>query len=326
MSEGFWTDALYSGTFILHRLSPLNHPVAPPLFAQETLLAHSRRLNDALKGDILRGVRVGRYNQAESTGLGRIQNCHWRSLMLESTSQIDLQGFTRFEGIHIALGYKTNTYTAFILRSSTSGRLETSGQTRLPLLLTRMPSAVRDIVLDYLTPTFDVRIEPMRLSSHFIENVLERLLEAARPQDTHNFETQVRSIQLVLGFKAPIAANLRNLAINIRREDVLSFLDRGRVTIQGKENNGDHSRSGPFMCSIRSYIKKQTALDMHHCLVTVSRLTCAGFALAADGKVKVVPQVTLMAPEGETTNSTPNLPLNVLLLEQLLIQAEHWLH
>ncbi|MCJ1381190.1 hypothetical protein MMC17_004299 [Xylographa soralifera] len=326
MSRGSWTDALYNGAFTLHRLSPLHHPIAPPLFVQETLLAHSRRLKDALKGDILRGVRVGLHNHAESTALGLLKDCRWRSLLSETTSRVDPQEIPGFEGIHIELEYKINTYTAFLLRSLAIERPETPGETRLPLLLTRMPSTVRDVLLDYLTPTFDVRIEPMRLSSQFMENVLERLLEAARPHEAHNFEMQVKGIQLVVGFKAPITPNLRNLTIDIRSEDVLAFLNRGEAMIRGQESNGDRSRSGPFMCSIRGYMNDQTALDMNHDLVTVSRITCGAFVLAADGKVKVAPPVSRTALENETANSTPNQPLDVLLLAQLVVEAQQRLH
>ncbi|MCJ1431500.1 hypothetical protein MMC27_000853 [Xylographa pallens] len=326
MSQGSWTDALYNGTFTLHRLSPLHHPVAPPLFAQETLLAHSRRLKEALKGDILRGVRVDLHNQAESTAIGPLKRCHWRSLWSETTSQVDFPGIPGFEGIHIELEYRINTYTAFLLRSLATERPATLGETRLPLLLTRMPTTVRDVLLDYLTPTFDVRIEAMRLSSQFMENTLERLLEAARPHEAPNFEMQVKGVQLVLCFKAPIAPTLRNLTIDIRKEDVLAFLNRGKAMIWGQGNNGDRSGSGPFMCSIRGYIKDQTALDMNHGLITISRLACGGFVLAADGKVKLGTPVSQTVLVDETANSTPTHPLRETFVEQLLVKAQERLH
>ena len=326
MSQGSWTDALYNGTFTLHRLSPLHHPVAPSLFVQETLLAHSRRLKEALNGDILRGVRVNFHNQAESTAIGLLQNCHWRSLLLETTSQVDLLGFPGVEGIHIELEYKTNVYTALLLRSFAIEEPVIPGETRLPLLLTRMPTTVRDVLLDYLTPTFDVRIEPMRLSSQFMEKTLERILEAVRPYEAPAFEMQVKGVQLVLSFKAPIAPNLKNLTIDVKREDVLTFLNRGRAMIWGQASDGDRSRSGPFMCSIRDYMKDQTALDMNHGLVTVSRLACAGFVLAADGKVKLATPVTQTVLGDETADSRSNQPLHVLLMEQLLVKAQERLH
>ncbi|MCJ1319107.1 hypothetical protein MMC15_004440 [Xylographa vitiligo] len=182
-----------------------------------------------------------------------------------------------------------------------------------------MPSTIRDVLLDYLEPTFDVCIEPMRLSSQFMENVLERLLEAAGPYEVHSFEMHVKGTQLILGFKAPIAPNLKHLTIDIKREHILAFLNRGKDIIRGQESNGDRSNSGPFMCSIRGYINDQTALDMNHGLVTVSRLTCGRFVLAADGKVKVAPPVSRRGLEDETT---PKQPLILLCLEQLLVKAQ----
>ncbi|MCJ1393888.1 hypothetical protein MMC18_006764 [Xylographa bjoerkii] len=326
MSQSVGVDTLFNGIFTLHRLSPLHHPIAAPLFGQDTLLAHSRRLKDALQGEVLRGVRVGLNDQPGSTSLGVLKSCHWRQLLSETTSQVDPQGVQGFEGIHVELEYETNTYTAFLLRSVELERSEIAGETHLPLLLTRMPSTVRDVLLDYLTPAFDVRIEVMRLSSRFMENTLEKYLEAARPQQPNHFAKQVKSIQLALGFKAPVAPHLRNLTIDIRREDVLEFLNRGKAMIRVRDNGNNAYGSGPFMSSIQGYIQDQTALNMSHGIVSISRLTCGAFVLTTNGKVKLAPLVTPTVAEDETANPMTNRSLNIILLEQLLINAKERLH
>ena len=208
--------------------------------------------------------------------------------MPETTRGVKSEGPPRFEGIHIELEYETKISTAFLLRSYLVTRPEIPGETYLPPLLTRMPSTVRDVLIDYLTSAFDVHIEPMRLSSHFLENVLERLLETAGTHERHIFEPQVKGIQLVVGFKALIAPNMGNLSVDIKREDVPAFLNRGKAMTRKQEHDKYRSRSGSFMCSMRDYIKEQTVLDTKHSLVKILRLTCRGCVLVADGKLKVV--------------------------------------
>ncbi|MCJ1402891.1 hypothetical protein MMC11_006112 [Xylographa trunciseda] len=326
MSQLPWAHTLYHQTFTLHRLSPLHHPIAQPLLAQDILLAHSRRLKDALKGDVLRGVRVEPHKQAEFAALSLLKSCRWLPLPSETASQVDSQESPGFGGIQIELKYDTSTYTAFLLRLVTTRHVEIPGETRLPLLLTRMPSTVRDVLLDYLTHTFDVRIEPLRLSSQFMGDTLDSCLEAARPQEIHHFEMQVKAIQLVLGFKAPITPGLRNLVVDIRKEDVLEFLSRGKAIIRVPKVDSGPCGRGPFMSSIRDYLQDQTALDINHGLVTISRWTCGAFFLAADGKVKIGPPVAVTIPEDEAVNIRPNQQSNIFLLEQLLVKAEEGLH
>ena len=326
MSQFSSYDALYNLTFTLYRLSPLYHPVAPPLFAQDTLLAHSHRLKDALKGDVLRGVSVSLDDQASSTPLGPLKRCHWILLQSGITTEIDARGIAGLEGIYIELEYTTKTYTAFLLRSVTAGRAKIPGETRLPLLLTCMPAAVRDVLHDYLTTTFDTRIERMRLSNRFLDDILEKCLDAAQPQYADHFEKQIKGIQLVMSFKAPIAPGLKNLAIDLRREDVLKFLNRGKAIIRGGDISNDSEESGPFMSSVRGYIQDQTALNISHTLVSISTLTCGAFVLAADGNVKIAPPMAPTNAEDETVAVIPNRSLSTLLLEQLIANSEKRLY
>lgn len=285
---------LFNGTLTLHRLSPFHHAASAAPLAEEAASVHSRRLTEALKGDSLRGVKVLIH---EDTTSATLRSCQWRSLCAEAMLGFHEPDTSGLEGLEIELDYGKHTYTAVALRCTKAKEVQKPGETYLPLLLTRMPSGVRSVLLDYLTTTFDTRIEPLRLSSHFMEDVLEEFLVQATGPDLTRLEKDIKSIQLVLGFKTPIAPELRSLVIDIRKVDVPQFLKQGMSILQQRTiDRANSSRGpeatngkleGPFMAGVRRHIESQTALDMNHMSIEISRISCGVCVLSADGKIKL---------------------------------------
>ncbi|MCJ1474488.1 hypothetical protein MMC13_003146 [Lambiella insularis] len=317
-------SSLFNGTLTLHRLSPLHHSASAAPLVEENAAVHSRRLSEALRGDTLRGVKVLIHEDPTSTTL---KSCQWRSLRAEAVLGSQEPDTLGLEGLEIELDYGKHRYIALALRYANTIEVQRPGETYLPLLLTRMPSGIRSVLLDYLTTTFDTRIEPLRLSSHFMENVLESSLAKSTAPDSTRLEKDVKGIQLVLGFRIPIAPELKSLVIDIRKEDVIRFLRKGEHILRQRTSDRanlsrglearDDKPEGPFMAGVSRHIESQTALDMKHMSIEISRISCGVFALSADGKIK------LMAPSAfDTAEMQPGFkgirPVFTLLVQRLL--------
>ena len=297
-------SSLFDGTYMLYRLSPLYSATSPSLFSEEALLVHSQRFRNILKGDVLRGVHVDScYPSEVPTASALLRACQWTQFNWPVTpgseGRSHSQAPSTFKGIQVDVQYEKNTYTALLLQKSDAAASPTMGQVYLPLLMTRMPTGFRECLLDYLTTTFDVRIESMRLSSQFMGNALEMYLENTLTGGTEHFESVKNGVQLVLGFGRPIAPALKSLSIDIRREDVLDFYKKGKTILENLppklwQAKGTEYRAGrysdttgPFMAAVHLYLTLQVAMDIEHKDVSLSRASCGGFVLLADGKVKI---------------------------------------
>lgn len=324
-------SSIYNGTYTLYRLSPLHHSASAAPLAEEAALIHARRLSDALKGDTLRGVKVSFGEDTVSATTGILKSCQWRSLGAEAVQGSQVLDALGFEGLQVDLNYGKNIYTALALRSSRAKALQRPGETYLPLLLTRMPPGIRDVLLDYLTTTFDTRIEPMCLSSLFMEAVLESCLAETDSPESARLEKEIKGIQLVLGFKISTAPELKSLAIDMKKEDVRHFLNRGKLIVKeeivGRQQPGSgkdvksNGPRGPFMASVRRYVEDQTAIDMGHASVMISKITCGAFVLFGDGKAKLVAASVVLPAEETQADAEINRPLGALVLEQLINRA-----
>ncbi|KAF2456064.1 kinetochore complex Sim4 subunit Fta1-domain-containing protein [Lineolata rhizophorae] len=80
-------------------------------------------------------------------------------------------------GIHVQLRYERATYTALFLRDPEDGAAAVpEGFTHLPLMLVRMPAALKEMFVEHVASTFDARVSPMRLRNAFLNDVLEGVL------------------------------------------------------------------------------------------------------------------------------------------------------
>lgn len=362
-------NPLYSSTYTLYRVSPLYTGDASLLDAA-TLGTHARRLRDVLSGDALRGMYDGELG-SNSMKDGELQSCEWRILERECvwTQRGGQQGRSNnardddgdgigghggaasaeeARGIHIELRYPRATHTAVLLRASPqrSGTQETEhpGFTSLPLLLLRLPAAIRSKVIEYLETSFDCRIAPLRLRSEFLTSGLEGALERAgrktapgREEESQGEEaTDVGNVQIQLCF-APAAPSLKNLDITIAAEDVPGFWQRGREilaaeerrarsqnpvrdTQQVKESKDARNRiAGPFTAALSRYLKEHTTLYLEHAGVAVSKVACKAFALDSQGKVKIFAPLESRTATAEETASQP---WTLEFIDRLVQEAE----
>ena len=317
---------LYDTTFTLHRLSPLYHGADSSSFLDNpTLTKHARRFHDLLKGEVLRGVRVG-LDLGNDDALGKagaLLECNWILLGDEDSwadthpqKQGDQADAPILEsedsrGVYIEVVYERSTYIAILLRTpSAFGLTDVDGFTHLPLLLSRMPVALRETLLDYLATNFDVGYSALTLSPLFLESSLEILLEQLSMDsdaEVNGLSSQevinvIKDIQITLSFPPPTAPSLRSLDISLSKDDVLRFIAQGQPLMKAQSKNvqeqqpsanRDWSESsgknptGPFMCALSHHVRCYLALPMSHPGVRLSRIACGAFVLGAEGKVKI---------------------------------------
>ncbi|KAJ4287737.1 hypothetical protein N0V90_012441 [Kalmusia sp. IMI 367209] len=292
---------LYNRSYLLYRVSPLHHGDTP-LLNDRSLKTHAKRLREQLKGDNVRGVEVDFAGTQDALPkLGPLEECDWdvigdedawidrqRQLVDPDASQLTtVVPAEQARGIEVSLRYEKQSYNALLLRDP---RVTASpdGFTSLPLLLVKMPSAIRDIFLNYIRTGFDAHVAPLRLSSAFVTSSLETYFRHLSADNSgQSAQDVIRQLQVQLSF--PNATTLlRHLEVTIAGRNVAGFPSRGRLLKDVKEM--------PFTAALSAYIKKHLALDISHPKVQVSRISCATFTLGTD-------RLKLMAPDILDTSS-----------------------
>lgn len=304
---------LYDSTYTAYRLSPLYHG-ANILLEETTLRMHARRLRDILRGDILRGVDVGAGNADGGSGI--LESCTWDLIGDEASweklhqqdaeAQEDEQpgdltdapslDSSEARGVHVELRYQKAHYTALLLRDPEDESVPApEGFTALPLLLVRMPAALRDSFTSYIASTFDVRVAPMKLRSRFLSASLETILSHLDAATSTSFSSAsplpsiLSRLQLQLSFPTacPTAA-LRALDITLSRNDIPELLRRGTALFPTNTNSTSNNITGPFTAALSHYLRTHLALDLAHPGVHISKIALPPLlALSADGRLKL---------------------------------------
>jgi hypothetical protein len=294
-------------SFYTFRASPLFHGKLP-LLHKATLSAHARRMRDRLKGDVLRGVQIS--NQpvdASLLSLGPLEECRWDLLGDEEAwrqahivpeqdeendelSQIDLNSLEpqHVRGIHIQLKYRRTTHTALLLREPEPTKPSVQF-TSLPLLLLRMPQALRELVISHLSSTFDTRISPMHLYPSFLTASVESLLSRLSAKDSRQSVPEiVGQLKVQLSFcqlsqLGPQYANaLRHTDITIEKDDIQGFLTKGKLLSNQIYNDSRH----PFTASLIHYLSAHLAFEPNALLNSISRIDCIPLLMSKEGKVR----------------------------------------
>ncbi|KAF1808168.1 hypothetical protein P152DRAFT_444369 [Eremomyces bilateralis CBS 781.70] len=188
---------VYGTTYTAFRVSPLYHRPSNPS-SDLSLSQHARRLRDVLRGDSVRGVQLSTGDSMVAPVTGTLQRCTWERFGDEPTwhrahaftvgeHEDDLSQSTEQPtlaeavGIRIELQYDRAVHSALLLKDPEPSS-PTPGFSSFPLLLLRMPTHLRDTVIEYLQRAFDAHIAPLRLRSAFLTASLERSF-ASSPND-----------------------------------------------------------------------------------------------------------------------------------------------
>jgi hypothetical protein len=335
---------LYGPTHTLYRVSPLHNGTAP---LTASLPIHARRLRDAIAGDALRGVPLSSADsnaQDAENGAGAwgaFRGCTMRLLGTEAawerahargdddSDSDEISGAgddvqpAEAVGVVIELAFERATHAAVLLGDA-AGKARVPGFTCLPLLLVRMPAALRGALLRFLGTAFDARVAPMRLRRRFLGRALDtvidkRLAEGQRGGALVDVGAFPRGLQLQLAFPAA-APMLKNIDVDLNQADLSEFVSHGQKLWEQRATNDQASESpitGPFTMALAEYLSRHLALNFEHSAVVLSKFSLGPFALSGEGKVKVMessPEAQdiwkLLLEESAATRLKSTLPIS----------------
>lgn len=286
---------LLNTSWTLHRLSPLHHgKESQSLLNNPTALkTYSTRLRDQLTGDALGGLQAG-IGAAGSGGgydddgdslskTGALRTCTWETI---SASEENAQS----RGILVVLEYENITYKAALL-AGLDNTSERKGSTVLPLLLTRLPTGLRQTFISFLSTNFDTYCSLLRLPSNLMCTGLGIYVDSFLSSDaTAILQDVIKDMQLTLSFSPSVAPALRSLNITIPRASFREFL--------GNSPSSTNDPS-PFLSNLSAYLDKHLAMKLNlgtspsnqslakqH--VRLSKVACGGFVLGSEGRMKLV--------------------------------------
>ncbi|KAF2502495.1 hypothetical protein BU16DRAFT_10343 [Lophium mytilinum] len=317
MEEDIPPYPLYNSTYHLYRVSPLYHGDSP-ILQERALQKNARRLRDVLKGDNLRGVQVD-FASADSAvaNCGPLNECEWTMIGDESSwddyhqqsqSEESTQSVTpdTARGIAVDLYYARHSYNALLLRDP-GVTTSPADFTHFPLLLVRMPAPIREIFLNYLATTFDAKVSPFKPSPTFLTSTLEsHLTHLTDPSSSQTIPDIIKVLQLQLSFPTLTSTSLKNIDINIAREDIPGFRTRGGLILR-ESRTQPRTRSinsnTPFMAALSEYLVAHLALRLgDNKNVYISKVACGAFALSTDGKIKLYTPPPVTAGGSEDGN------------------------
>jgi hypothetical protein len=209
-------------------------------------------------------------------------------------------------GVLITLESENITYRAALLAgpdgySPPSRDKRRKQSTYLPLLLTRLPNALRQTFVQFLSTTFDTYCAVLRLPPSFLAVTLSSYMSSLTENENSSavsrsmLETVMKETHLTLSFAPSIAPSLKALDINLPRETLSTLaLDRSSRLI------GDGS--SVFLASLSQYLDKHLAMkvDITQSLdpnsnkngpnqhVLLSKVASGAFVLSAEGRLKLV--------------------------------------
>lgn len=347
----------FNTTFSTHRVSPLY--VGPQGLTTSRLERLARRLRDTLVGDVVRGIQVGL--ESTETPIGQVgplrtvkirrfqpQTILGEPLPLDSEQDSDKVD----SGLWIEICHESAAYAALLLPrfagstdshhpswaanlTNTKGQAELDQQQfiDLPLLLLRMPQGLKTIIGEWLSTTFDCRVNKLTLGTKTLIGVWEGWISSA------GIPNKGSDFVITLAFNIPVretgdaASNpdpevesdtpgLRTLDITISPSDLGRFLRTGemddsrRGTIAapwerdprerrrlagGNADDGWAWRHGeerpkhPFTEALAQYVDHHLAMNLFHPSVGVVQISCGAFVLA-QSRLKVV-KVGEMTPD-----------------------------
>jgi hypothetical protein len=249
---------IYNTTYTLHALPPL---FSFPALTPSALKPHAKRLLQLFRGENLRGIALPptESEQAQLSRAGRLLSCIWTPLSSFADEEND-----SLIGTKIDVKYENVSYTALLV---SDGREATKEEfTRLPLLLSRLPSPLRSQLLDYLATNFDTLPLPLGLPETLLRRCLDEYIAASQGGGGND---------VVLTF-AGKGEGLKRVTVTITAEDVEKFWRRG-------EAGGEKSGEG-FLRTLGGHLENAMGLRIEE--VVLVKIATGGFVLAVEGKAK----------------------------------------
>ncbi|KEY74050.1 hypothetical protein S7711_02639 [Stachybotrys chartarum IBT 7711] len=334
----------FNTTFSTHRVSPLYLGKQDLDAARLAQLAH--RLRDTLVGDVVRGIQIGLESTDTPVGqVGALRTVKIRWFKATDILGEDVSSEPGTEGLEkglwIDIRHENASYVALLLPSTASPTVPTASSwtaragrgkdadesnrafLHLPLLLLRMPLALKQVMGDWLSATFDCRVSKLALGTKTLLNVLEGWLR------TCGISAKGPDCVITLTFNVPLAEQavsddenaaegaqppgLRSMDMTISPQDLRRFARAGefirkeppkksawdddprerRRLAGGNTDDGwawrldQDATKQPFTDAFALYLDRHLALNLFHPSVRVSQISCSGFVLA-QSRLKIV--------------------------------------
>ena len=288
---------------------------------------HERALTDILKGEVLRGVFVRDGEDGGDIGkLGRFKECHWRlvptlAAFREFNVGMALRGEDDDEeggghdgwlravreredvaGVAIAFEYEHGVggYVAYLIGSRLSlqaqtqrGNEENKDFTDLPLVLTRLPKPLMEMLFKYLATTFDALALPMG----FVDDVSEDEKNAGlavgwlgERLETYLEQTKAKvDKDITLNIKIP-GGNGGMITLGLGRADVTEMMKYGTRLMQALHMNGRKRKGenevttkvkGPFFLGVEKYLATAMGIEVNR--IILDKVACGSFVVGGGG-------------------------------------------
>lgn len=325
---------LFTTSWTVHRVAPLHHgkECKTLLDNPAVLRLYASRLRDILTGDVLRGVQLSGTTTSAMLDealakAGALKSCRWECLptwrhwneeqsLLEDPDE-DGPVITpgQAAGVLVVLEYETITYKAALLAGPDGYHDDTrQDATYLPLLVTRMPNALRQEFISFLSATFDTRVSVLRLPPGFIcaalENYLATLNRAAARSGSglqsaaaRGFiERTVKETQLTISFSQPVSPALRSMDVMLPRESLGAFYAHATSTSSAEPRSGETTEtpSAPFLSALSEYFTTHLSMPLDITAfqppsstktqkpshMRLTKASCGAFVLGGEGRVK----------------------------------------
>jgi len=228
----------------------------------------------------------------------------WARQHAEDDDDDDLGGGDAVEvrdavGVLVRVVYEKATYEAVMLGRQPRAQ---AGFTTLPLIAVRMPPALRNTFINYLTTTFDARISPLRLGARVLtqglETILQRELQGREEEDRAAFS---KGLLMQLAFPS-CAPDLKTLDLHISSADLRDLWTEGHELFKQYQRRMEISKdlpigqphiTGPFTAALSEYLQKNLAFDFTHPAVVIARLSIGNVEMSADSRIRIVEESDL---------------------------------
>lgn len=268
----------FNTTFSTHRISPLY--IGPDGLTPARLEILGHRLRDTLVGDVVRGIQIGLESSETTYGqVGPLRSVKLRwfeagTVLGDGDATEERESGWRSlpeskkQGLWLQIRHDNASYVALLLPGTSSKEQDASrwrmapGESatgngaaqsdkshflHLPLVLFRMPVALKNIICEWLSTTFDCRVSKLALGTRTILGVWEDWIQRM------GLPTTGPDFQILLAFNAPLAepdtgtvpdsaaeededdtkaataSGLRTLDITIRAKDLRRFVRAGKA-------------------------------------------------------------------------------------------------
>ncbi|QSL65938.1 hypothetical protein MERGE_003075 [Pneumocystis wakefieldiae] len=213
-------------------------------FSEDSLLRYSKDLLE-----IVRRTRLPRFPL--------IETCQWNPIAPR-------QGLGSCIWIHFLSGDETPgksiVYTCLLVSLSEKQQ----GWREFPLLISRIPGELLQVVLNYLTSRFDAWAMPFQLKSMTLVDLLQLYVKSVDP----GTEDAAQPLELV--FLTKSIKGLRRIIVGVKGQDMLIWRERELGFFEG----------------LKKYLFEQTTIDFNQ--LELFRIGCAGFIISSEGKLKML--------------------------------------